>query len=158
MKNLIILFIILNIVNVVLSTLKSIITVNGDKWGAAAINAITYFVYTYVLIYTSIDGMTMLTKAIIVGLCNFIGVYVVKVIENKVRKDKLWQVQVTIPASQAENMIEDCKLYNLTYNYINIEKYYLFNFYCPTQKHSAKVKKLLKSYDAKYFVNESKVL
>jgi hypothetical protein len=55
-------------------------------------------------------------------------------------------------------MLEDCEYYELSFNYIDIEKYTILNFYCPTQKESANVKKLLKSYDAKYFVSETKAL
>ena len=40
-------FIILTMANVILSTAKSLITVNGDKWSAAFANAVTYGVYTY---------------------------------------------------------------------------------------------------------------
>ena len=51
-----------------------------------------------------------------------------------------------------------CKEHDIPYNYVNIEKYILFNFYCATQQESGKVKKLLDAHDAKYFVNESKNL
>ncbi len=97
-------------------------------------------------------------KALIVALANLVGVYVVKLLEEKARKDKLWKVEATIPRDEAAQMIEDCKYYGLTYNYVDIEKWYLFNFYCPTQKDSANVKNLLKSYNAKYFVSETKNL
>ena len=46
----------------------------------------------------------------------------------------------------------------IPFNYVNIEKYILFNLYCATQEESKKVKKLLDAYDAKYFVTESKNL
>ena len=97
-------------------------------------------------------------KALIVALTNLVGVYVVKLIEEKARKDKLWRVEATIPREEAKQMIEDCKYYELTYNYVDIEKWYLFNFYCPTKEDSADVKNLLKSYNAKYFVSETKNL
>lgn len=86
------------------------------------------------------------------------GVFVVKWIEEKMRKDKLWKVEVTIPAGEAEKMLSDCKALDLSFSYIDIHKYFLFNFYCPTQRESTQVKELLKDYHAKYFVNESKVL
>ena len=45
------------------------------------------------------------------------------------------------------------------YNYIDgVGKYTLFNIFCSTQKQSAAVKEILKAYDAKYFVSESKTL
>lgn len=157
MNNLLITFILLNIANVIIQTAKSIITIKCGKTAAALANAVAYGLYTVVTIYMLCD-LPLATKALIVAGCNLVGVYVVKYFEEKAHKDKLWKVEVTIPAGQAEQMIEDCKYYGFTYNYVNIEKWYLFNFYCPTQKDSANVRKLLHSYDAKYFVTESKTL
>ena len=47
-------FIILTMANVILSTAKSLITVNGDKWSAAFANAVTYGVYTYLIFFTAL--------------------------------------------------------------------------------------------------------
>lgn len=155
--NLMTTFILLNIVNVIIQTVKSIATIKCGKTIAAIVNAVAFGLYTVVTVYMMCE-LPLATKALIVAGCNLVGVYVVKYFEEKARKDKLWKVEVTIPAEQAGQMIEDCKYYGFTYNYVNIEKWYLFNFYCPTQKDSANVRKLLHSYDAKYFVTESKNL
>ena len=157
MNTLLLTFILLNIANVIIQTIKSIATIKCGKGVAAIVNAIAFGLYTVVTVYMLCD-LPLATKALIVAGCNLVGVYVVKYFEEKARKDKLWKVEVTIPAEQAQQMIEDCKYYGFTYNYVNIEKWYLFNFYCPTQKDSANVRKLLHSYDAKYFVTESKTL
>ena len=155
--NLLLTFILLNIANVIIQTIKSIATIKCGKTVAAVVNAVAYGLYTIVTVYMLCD-LPLWWKAGIVALCNLVGVWVVKYFEEKARKDKLWKVEVTIPAEQAEQMLEDCQYYGLTYNYVDINKYYLFNFYCPTQADSANVRKLLKSYDAKYFVVESKNL
>ena len=157
MSTLLLTFILLNIANVIIQTIKSIATIKCGKGVAAIVNAVAFGLYTVVTVYMMCE-LPLATKALIVAGCNLVGVYVVKYFEEKARKDKLWKVEVTIPAGQAEQMIEDCKYYGFTYNYVNIEKWYLFNFYCPTQKDSANVRKLLHSYDAKYFVTESKNL
>ena len=157
MNTLLLIFIILNILNVIIQTVKSIATVKCGKTAAAIINAVAYGLYTVVTVYMMCE-LELWLKALIVALANLIGVYVVKLLEEKARKDKLWRVEATIPREEAEQMIEDCKYYGLTYNYVDIEKWYLFNFYCPTQKYSANVKNLLKAYNAKYFVSETKNL
>lgn len=155
--NLLVTFILLNVANVIIQTAKSIITIKCGKTPAALANAVAYGLYTIVTVYMLCE-LPLLQKVAIVALCNLVGVWVVKYFEEKARKDKLWKVEATIPAEQAPQMLEDCKYYGLTYNYVDINKYYLFNFYCPTQKDSANVHNLLKSYDAKYFVTESKNL
>lgn len=155
--NLLVTFILLNVANVIIQTAKSIITIKCGKTPAALANAVAYGLYTIVTVYMLCE-LPLLQKVAIVALCNLVGVWVVKYFEEKAKRDKLWKVEVTIPAEQAGRMIEDCKYYGFTYNYVDIEKWYLFNFYCPTHADSSKVRKLLHSYDAKYFVTESKNL
>ena len=150
-------FVILNIANVIIQTVKSIATVKCGKTIAAVVNAIAYGLYTIVTVYMLCD-LSLTTKALTVALCNLIGVWVVKYFEEKARKDRLWKVEVTIPAEEANRMIKDCEHFNLSYNYTDINKWYLFNFYCPTQQDSIMVKNMLKGYNAKYFVVESKTL
>ena len=154
---LLILFIVLNIVNVILQTVKSLATVKCGKAVAAIVNAVAYGLYTIVLVYTMCD-LPLMWKASIVALCNFIGVYVVKLFEEKARKDKLWKVEATVPANLASNLRFHLDQRNIPYNYIDINKYVIFNAYCETQTQSAKIKEILKMHDAKYFVSESKTL
>ena len=149
-------FIVLSILNVILNTIKSIVTVSGGKQSAAIINAITFFVYTYVIIYTNCE-LPMFLKAVITAVTNYIGVYIVKLIEEKSRKDKLWKVEATIPKEYTNAVDFDLK--DIPHSYIEgIGKYTIFNFYCATQKDSAKVKDIINQYDAKYFVTETKIL
>lgn len=159
--NLLITFTILNIVNVVLQTIKSIATFKCGKTMAAIINAVAYGLYTIVLVYTVCD-LPLMLKAVIVAICNFVGVWLVKYGEEKARKDKLWKVEATIPNEGINPEYDDCivelKQSGIPMNYIDITKYILINCYCATQADSAKVKTILDKYNAKYFVSESKTL
>lgn len=157
---LLLIFIALNIVNVILQTFKSIATIKCNKYVASLINAIAYGLYTVVLVYTAMDGITTLEKALIVGLSNLVGVFVVKAIEEKMRKDKLWKIETTILATNVEDFIKDLKVAKISYSHFNINNsdYKLFQIFCPTQKESHSVKELIKKYNAKYFVTETKAL
>lgn len=152
---LLITFIILNIVNVIIQTVKSIATVKCGKGVASIINAVAYGLYTIVTVYLLCE-LPLMWKALIVALCNLVGVYVVKFLEEKARKDKLWKVEATIPTKYAEAVDFDLK--DVPHNYINIGDYTIFNFYCATQADSTKVKNIINQYEAKYFVSESKSL
>lgn len=155
--NTILLFALCTAVNVILSTIKSILTVNGGKISASLINAITYGFYSYVIVLTSADGMPIWLKMAITAVCNFVGVYFVKWIEEKARKDRLWKVELTVPTRYTNTI--DFDLHNVPHSYIELsDKHTLFNFYCATQKESAKVKAIANQYEAKYFVAESKNL
>lgn len=157
MSNLIVIFTALTIVNVVFSTIKSIVTIKGGAFSASLISALYYGYYNIVLIYTVAD-FPLWQKVIVTFGCNLVGVFAVKYVEEKARKDKLWKVEATVKPNTKEDIETYCKKYGIPYNYVNIEKYLLFNFYCDTQAESSKVKKLLDAHDAKYFVNESKNL
>ena len=153
--NTILLFALCTAVNVILSTIKSILTVKGGKLSASFINALTYGFYSYVIVLTSADGMPIWLKMAITAICNFVGVYLVKWIEEKARKDKLWKVELTVPTKYTNTI--DFDLHDVPHSYIELsDKHTLFNFYCATQKESAKVKAVANQYEAKYFVAESK--
>lgn len=156
--NLLWLFVGLNVVNVIIQTVKSIATVKCGKTIAALVNALAYGLYTFVVIYMTIDGLNIWVKAGIIALCNLVGVWVVKFFEEKARKDKLWKVEATVTADQAEKVKWQFENRNIPYNYIDIGKYVIFNAYCQYQFESAKVREILNEYNAKYFVSESKTL
>ena len=151
--NLLILFIILNIINVIVQTAKSIITVKGNKYVAAVVNAIAYGFYTVVVIYMLCD-LPLFTKAFIVALCNLVGVFVVKFIEEKSRKTKLWKIELTIPMPYTR--IVDQKLVDVPHSYqILSPKHCIFTFYCASEEETLKVKEIVDKYKARYFVTEN---
>ena len=95
-----IVFIVLNVINVILQTIKSIATVLCGKWIAAIVNAVTFGFYTIVVVFMTADGLGLLWKALIIGIANLIGVYAVKYFEEKNRKDRLWKVESTVRFTQ----------------------------------------------------------
>ena len=152
-------FIVLNVINVVIQTIKSIVTISGTKMVAAVVNAITFAFYTVVVIYMNADGLVIIWKALIIGVANFGGVYVVKLIEEKSRKDKLWKVEATVTPWYVGDVQKDLNDLGISHNCFKTSgEHRVFNIFCPTQKESALVKKVLNKYNAKYFVSESKTL
>lgn len=155
---LLILFIVMNIINVVIQTIKSIATIKCGKTVAALINALAYGLYTYIIVLTNCD-LPLLAKCLIVASANFVGVWVVKYFEEKARKDKLWKVEATIDFDIDDNVKRGLVDYGLTFNYIELgTRWTVFNIYCTTKEQSEKAKRILNIYNAKYFVSESKSL
>lgn len=150
--NLIVMFIILSVVNVVFSTIRSITTIKSGKTIASIISGGYFAFYNIMLIYTVMD-FPMWEKCVITFGCNLVGVFTVKFIEEKMRKDKMWKVEVTIPTRYYDAVDFDLK--DVPHSYIVIsEKHTLFNFYCATQKETKKVTDICKQYDAKFFASE----
>ena len=151
-------FIVLNIINVIIQTVKSIATVKCGKVSASIINAVAYGLYTVVTVYMLCE-LSLGLKALIVALANLVGVYVVKLIEEKGRKDKLWKVEATVLRGYTKSLHRDLVEAEISHNYLeNVGKYTLFNIFCENQTQSAKAKEILSKYEAKYFVSETKVL
>lgn len=154
--NLLLIFVALSIVNVIFSTIKSIVTIKSGPWVASIVSALYYGYYNIVLIYTVAD-FPLWQKVVVTAGCNLVGVFIVKYGEEKARKDKLWKVELTVP-TKYKNAV-DFDLRTVPHSYIELsDKHTLFNFYCATQADSAKVKAIANQYEAKYFVAESKNL
>lgn len=155
--NTILLFALCTAINVILSTIKSILTVKGGKFSASFINAITYGFYSYVIVLTSADGMPIWVKMAITAVCNFVGVYLVKWIEEKARKDRLWKVELTVPTKYTTTI--DFDLHDVPHSYIELsDKHTLFNFYCATQKESAKSRLLPINTKQNILLRKAKIL
>lgn len=156
--NLFWIFVVLNVVNVVIQTVKSIATIKCGRVPAAVINAVAYGLYTIVVVYTVCE-LPLWLKATVVAVANLVGVYIVKLLEEKKRKDKLWKVEATIPHTNTDQLHYELKVRNIPHNFIeDVGQYTVFNIYCETQKESAIAKVVLDQYNAKYFVSESKTL
>lgn len=147
-------YIIFSIINVIIQTTKSIVTIKCNKYIAASANAIAYGIYTYIIMLTLCD-LPVLTKCIITAVINLVGVFIVKSIEEKIEADKLWKIELTVPTSNTQ--IIDEILSSIPHSYIKLsEKHTIFNFYCATQTESSKVKTIANQYNAKYFICEAR--
>lgn len=154
-----IIFIVLTILNVVIQTIKSIATIKCGKVVASLVNAVAYGLYTYVVFFTASDGIDLHAKALITAFANLVGVYVVKFFEEKARKDKLWKVEATVPKNRLIELSAVLEEYKLPYNCLRTTgDYAIFNIFCATQEQSKFAKMALDGHFAKYFVSESKTL
>lgn len=155
-----IIFVILNIVNVIIQTSKSIVTIKCGKVVSALVNAVAYGLYTVVIVWTMAD-IALWLKAVVVAVANLIGVFVVKLIEEKTEKTKLWKVEAAIPTAKEGKFIDSLKstTVEVPFNCVKVGGgYTIFNIFCYTKEQSTSVKTLLKMYNAKFFVSESKKL
>ena len=66
--DLLLLFIILSIVNVIMQTFKSIVTIHGGRMSASLMNAIAYGFYTIVVVYIVCD-LPLWQKALVTAIC-----------------------------------------------------------------------------------------
>lgn len=155
----IIIFAVCSLVNVMLNTIKTIIMYRQDKLSSASINAITYGFYTLIVVLMADPGMNLWVKMALTALTNFIGVWASMVILDTFRKDKLWKVEATIPCGESADACRMLDGAKIPYNTVpTTGDYKIFNIFCATQEQSHNVREILKQFNAKYFVSESKNL
>lgn len=159
MMTTIIIFTICSLINVMLSTIKTIVMYKKNILSSALVNAVTYGFYTVIVVLMAGGEMPLGWKILLTALTNFIGVALSMMIMKKLEKDKLWKVEATVIYIRKEDVCDMLNKAKVPYNYIDgVGKYTLFNIFCSTQQQSTAVKEILKAYDAKYFVSESKTL
>ena len=154
---LLITFIVLNIFNVILQTVKSICTVKCGKTVAAIVNAVAFGLYTVVIVFTNAD-LPLIQKVLVVALSNLIGVYIVKWIEEKKRKEKLWAIRFTVKDNEGEKIINELENKDISYGYDVRGKYIIFETFCNSKEETLKVKEIVKRFNAKYFISENKIV
>ena len=152
--NLLVTFVIFNVLNVIIQTVKSIATIKCNKWVASLVNAIAYGLYTYIVVLTVCE-LSLWIKVLVVALANLVGVFVVKLIEEKSRKDKMWKVEIAIPNKHFCKV--DFELCEIPHNYQELGGWYVFNCYCDTQADTQFCIDLAKEYNGKYSAYESKI-
>ena len=147
----------MNVLNVIVQTAKSLVTIKCGKVAAAIVNAVAYGLYTYIVVLTMCD-LPLIWKCIIVALANFVGVYVVKWVEEKARKDKLWAIRFTVKDNEREKIINELEDRDISYGYDVRGKYIVFETFCNSKKETLKVEEIVKKFNAKYFISENKIV
>ena len=156
----VILFTVLQLTNVILSTMRSILTVKSTKEVASIVSAISYTFYAAVV--RLITEQDMAVVLIVTFLTNLIGVYVANVILNLLRKDKLWIFTATIKDKSADEdlakvrKVLDGAEIKYVFNEVVPNKLYSLQIFSYAQKESTVIRSVLDNYNIKYFITESK--
>ena len=145
MNTTIIIFFVITLVNVILSTVKSILTIKASRKVAALINAIAYGFYAMVV--KQMATVSTGTVVIVTVLCNLIGVYFSMWLLEKFKKDVLWKITV-IPKIDTTDALKAKLIENgLGFNLYPINTKYgsqtAFDIFSATQEESKIIKGIL---------------
>lgn len=148
-----IIFFICSLINVMLSTLKTILTVKASKGVATIINAITYGFYA--IIVKQLASLDLITTVTVTIVTNIIGVYVSMWLLEKTKKDCLWKISVT---TKDNTLVEKLEKFSISYvmNPVQYKKqtYYNIDVFSENQKDSSIIENILKEYKVKYNITE----
>ena len=152
----IILFIILQLVNVILSTIRSVLTVKAGKVVASISSAIYFGFYTIIVIYTAADNMELWVKVLITAITNLIGTYIGKLILDKSKKEQLWDITATVKAKYIDDICRELDEKSLLHTKIemNNPKYWLIHTYAKGKEESRMIRDILAKYEAYIIVFE----
>lgn len=149
-------FAIATVVNVTLSTIRSICTIKCGKWLSALSNAICYGFYPLIVMLTANGTVDIIINMAITAVANFVCVWLIKLVEEKAKKDKLWKVEVAIAKEYTQDM--HYILETIPHNYTQVGNWTMFNCYCETQEDTKLVVEVAKMYRGKISAYESKPL
>lgn len=151
MAKIVIIFCICSLVNVILSTLKTLIMVNAGRGSAIVINAVCYGFYT--LVVKQLGAVDYLTAVVVTIAANIVGVWISYKIMDLFTKDKVWRITATLKdKAEFDECVKVLKQYNIGFSYIEQTK--AIDIYSYNQKESAVVKNILANYKHKYFIQE----
>lgn len=150
-------FVILNFVNVLINTARSLTTIKGGKWIASLMNAICYGYYTVIIVITATYEIPLVLKIIAVAIVNFIGVFTIKFCEEKIQKEKLWVYNIIGINTEIEEKIRTF-LDNTNVKYYSEEldnNYWTMTIFSETQKESVLINSVLSNYSVKFYAVET---
>ena len=94
MEKVVVVFVICSLINVILSTLKTLIMVNSGRNSAILINAVCYGFYT--LVVKQLGAVDYVTAVVVTILANIVGVWVSYKIMDLFTKDKVWRITASV--------------------------------------------------------------
>lgn len=150
-------FVILNFINVLVNTARSLLTIKGGKWVASIMNAVCYGYYTIIIVITATYEMPLIMKCIAVAFVNFVGVFTIKFCEEKMQKEKLWVYNIIGINTEIEEKIRTF-LDNTNVKYYSEEldnNYWTMTIFSETQKESALINSILNNYSVKFYAVET---
>lgn len=156
--NAILIFAIATVINVTLSTIRSLCTINGGKWLSAITNAVCYGFYPLIVMLTAKDTVSIVVNMAITAVANFVCVWLIKYVEEKSRKDKMWKVEMAIPKEEKDLVCGMLDRKGIPYNYVAVGSWVMFNCYCDHQEDTKLCVDTAKHLQGKISAYESKSL
>lgn len=149
-----VIFILIQFVNVMLSTMKSIATVKGTKMMASLMNAISYTFGAVVI--KLITQQSFPVVVVVTLLTNLVGVYAAKWLLEKMEKEKLWTIVATVKKQEGEHIESELKRRDIQYTIAPAyNSRLIINIFSYTKAESELIKEILVNDKIKYTVIES---
>ena len=145
-------FFLISLINVILSSTKSICTVRYGRGVNVVANVIAYSFYTIVVKQTA--SLPLEITVLSTAIANALGVWLSYVVLDLLQKDRLWKIEVVVPRRCMD--VLHATLNYVPHTFIEAGPKTIFNFYCNTKKETKEVVEQCKKYNGKFFAVENK--
>lgn len=150
----VIIFTIAQTINVITSTIKSILTINGGKHTAGLANAVSWTVSAIIIKLISKHGLEIVIP--ITFITNYVGVYIGKTIMDKFKPVKLWTIQATLKDVGIEKIEKSLISRSIKFVIVPaINNRTILNIFAYTKAESALAIELLETNEIPYAVFSS---
>ena len=145
----IIIFIVLQFLNVVLSTLRSVLTVKGSKLVASIASAVAYGVYS-ILTVVMVKSVDLWLVVVVTVATNLVGTYLSKWLLEKFHKDDMWEVIATVRTKYANVIHNYLKDAHIDHYFVNLDNdKTIYHIYSKSQSDSTYIKTIIDRFDGK---------
>jgi hypothetical protein len=145
-------FFLISLINVILSSTKSICTVRYGRGINVLANVVAYSFYTIVVKQTA--ELPLEITVLATAVANALGVWLSYAILDRFQKDRLWKIEVTLPKQYTD--IVHSELKDICHTYLDAGPKVRFDFLCETRKETSRVIKLCRPYGGKFFTAENR--
>ena len=154
----ILIFALVALINVMLSTGTAYLTMTSTKYAASFMGAIYGTISALYVKLTS--GHDFITIVIVAFCANLAGIMIVKIVIEKTQKEMLWIYNITFRETeeqgigQLELLLKDNGL-KILYNHVD-DNLYIIQVFVSTKEESRIVKDIIRIYKLRYYAVESK--
>lgn len=148
-----VLFFVCQLINVILSTIKSVVTIKGTKLWASIFSSVNYAFNT--IIIKTIADVDLWVAVLVTSTCNLIGVYFGLWVTEKLRKEQLWKITVTVPTDRLSDFkkeLNDNEIDFIAYE-TSWKDYKVVDIFSKHKSTSRTIKHIFSNYDVKYTIS-----
>ena len=146
-------FILLQFLNIVIATFKSVLLIKGTKVHAALINAVSYSLAIFIT-YVVSNEISIYYSIPITFILNLIGVYIGLAILEKLRKDQLWRISTTIKKDYLDDYIKELRTVGVQLMPYETgrQDYSVVDVFSTNREETRKIQPIIKKYEVKYTI------
>lgn len=152
----VLIFVILQFVNIIIATFKSVLIIKGTKGHAALINAISYSLGIFITYFVS-NEISIYYSIPITFFLNLLGVYIGLFILEKIKKDQLWRISTTVKGEYFDSYIKDLRKAGVQLMPYETGRtdFKVVDVFSNSREETKKIQPIIKRYQIKYTILKS---